>query len=132
MIACALGALAVVWVGVATATPQDVLSDWAADGRVDGQANADPAVEFVHTYSDLQNAKTLIEAQDPANAPVVIAAIQRAIDRDYLGIKPPEADPNTPSAEKVGVPAWVTAAAVVAGLLVLSGIGSAVYRRTRQ
>jgi hypothetical protein len=127
----ALCALALLPLGLAAATPQDVLTDWAADGKVDGQTNPDPQLEFVHTAGDLQNAKGLIQAQDPTNAGVVIAAIQEAIDRDVIGIQPPSADPAAPSAPEVALPAWVVAAAVGAGILVLAGIASAVFRRTR-
>ncbi len=120
-------------VGVGAAAPQDVLTDIANDGRVDGQLDPDPAVEIAHhSYSDLQRAKTLIQAQDPANAPPVIAAIQEVIERDYLGISPPGPDSATPAPPSVDIPDWVFAAAVGALLLVVGGVASAIYRRTRR
>ena len=127
-----LAAVALLPATIAAATPQDVITDWAFDGKVDGQTNAEPGIDVTHTAGDLQNAKTLIQAQDPGSAPVVIAAIQVAINRDVIGIDPPQGDPDALGAPDVSLPMWIAAAAVGAGLLLLAGIGSAIYRRSRR
>jgi hypothetical protein len=116
------------------ASPIDVIADFNADGFVDGQLNADPAIDVRHTYSDLVYAKALMAVRQPAQLAAFLAADQVAIDQSLLGKSgtKPAAPTGQPSVPAVAMPMWAMATAWGAGLLGLGGIGSAFYRRARR
>lgn len=118
----------------ATASPADVIKDFNADGFVDGQLNADPAIDVRHTYSDLVYAKALMAVQQPAQLAAFLAADQVAIDQSLLGksATKPAAPTGQPSVPPVDMPMWAMATAWGAGLLALGGVGSGFYRRARR
>ena len=75
----------VVGCAAAAASPAEVIKDFDFDGFVDGQLNADPAIDVRHTYSDLVHARALMAVQEPARLAAFLAADQVAIDQSLLG-----------------------------------------------
>ena len=120
--------------GGATASPNDVLADFDWDGIIDGQTDADPAIDVRHTLSDLVYAKRLMAIEQPGRLVPFLATDQVAIDRLLLGTKEakPAAPTGQPSVPPVDMPLWAMATAWGAGLLVLGGVGSGFYRRARR
>ncbi len=120
--------------GEETGSPQDVIRDFDADGLVDGQVARDKAIDVTHTYSDLVHAKALMAAQNPGQYASFVAAVDVAIKQNLIGISPTQ-PPGNASPSKVpdiNLPLWASIAAGGAGLLVLGGVGSAIYRRARR
>jgi hypothetical protein len=119
--------------GGAKASPSDVIADFNADGAIDGQTDKDPQIDVTHTVSDLVRAQSLMELQQPAQLAAFMVTDQAAIKQALLGIGAAKATPTgQPGVPAVDLPTWAVVTAGGAGLLVLGGIGSAVYRRTRR
>ena len=118
----------------AAASPAQVIADFNADGFVDGQLNADPAIDVRHTYSDLVNARALMAVQQPAQLAAFLAADQVAIDQSLLGKSAPKpaAPTGQPSVPAIDMPMWAMATAWGAGLLALGGVGTGIDRRARR
>lgn len=120
--------------GVAAATPSDVIADFSFDGTVDGQIDRDPEVDLRHSYNDLVYAQSLMAVQQPARLQAFLASDDLAIKRLLLGQEDPTPGTATgpPSVPVVDMPTWAVATAVGAGVLLLAGIASAVFLRTRR
>ncbi len=129
-------AVALLMVGCAgeSGSPQDVIIDFNADGFVDGQVDRDPEIDVRHTLSDLARAKGLMAAQQPGLLANFIAAVDVAIKQNLFDISPtkPSEPTGQPNVQQVDMPTWAVVAAGGAGLLMLGGLGSAVYRRSRR
>ena len=120
--------------GAASATPIDVQTDYNADGQLDGQVDKDPGIDVVHTLQDVIAAARLIQVQQPTYLADYLAKAEVYNDEHFLGIQPslPAAESGPPNVPEANVPMWTVLTAGGAGLLVLGGVGSAFYRRTRR
>ena len=118
----------------AAASPNDVIADFDWDGAIDGQTNADPAIDVRHTLSDLEYAKRLMAIEQPARLVPFLVTDQAAIDQLLLGTKEPRpaAPTGQPSVPAVEMPMWAMATVWGAGLLALGGVGAGFYRRARR
>jgi len=142
-LALALTALAL-WTGTASATPEQVLADQADNGIIDG----------TYPPADLSAAITLAKQREGAQTDAAIRAVRDAQARELFGAgqaqgggaKPateqgtdtPEVSPvlRLPEAPVVDpgttVPVPFVILSVVAGLLVLGGIGASTFRRVNR
>ena len=131
-----VAAVAFVMVGCAgeSSSPQNVIRDFDWDGSVDGQWDAVFGIDVRHTVSDLERAGALMAVQNPGMLAAFTAETKVAIGQALLGKSPakPAVQPGQPDVQHVDMPAWTIVAAGGAGLLVLGGVGSAVYRRSRR
>jgi hypothetical protein len=120
--------------GVASASPSDVIADFSIDGAVDGQIDKDPEIDLRHSYNDLVYAKSLMAIQQPARYPEFVASDDLAIKRLLLGQEDPgSATPSgPPTVPVVDMPNWAIAVAIGAAVLLLAGILSALFLRTRR
>jgi hypothetical protein len=127
-----LAGLGTTW---AQASTSDVIADFSFEGVIDGQIDADPEIDVVHSISDLQRANSLMAVQQPSNLGNFRAQTKVLIENELFGIDPPRAPatPTAPSAvPQVGIPTWAILAVVGAGLLALGGVGASIYRRARR
>lgn len=124
--------------GTASASPQDVYEDYIASGS--------QAIVNHHSEDDLRQA--LADARGDAGFADFATAVSRALDRNMLGRSdPPEAVGASASStqavlgvlpaprrlDETGGPPWpLLALTVMAGALVVSGVGSTLYRRLRR
>jgi len=107
----------------AMAGPEEVILDFNDDGFIQGD----------YPVGDLRNAPLLMQVLNPAQVGNLLRVANEKIAEKTLGIKPPLAATGPAESPPVGdLPMWFLAAAIGAGLLALSGAGSAIYRRVRQ
>lgn len=107
----------------AVASAQDVVNDFRDDGVIVGD----------FTVTDLQNSKQLFAAQYP---PGQLPAIFNQVDNKIAAIfgqKPDDpASTGVPELPSSDAPVWELLVVIAAGLLVLTGVGSSIYRRVRR
>ena len=117
-----------------SASQQNVIRDFDRDGFIDGQWDADLEIDVRHTVSDLERAGAVMAVQNPGLLAAFTAETKVAIGQALLGKSPtkPTVQPGQPDVQHVDMPAWTIVTAGGAGLLVLGGVGSAVYRRSRR
>ncbi|MGE0026127.1 MAG: hypothetical protein AB7O78_07615 [Thermoleophilia bacterium] len=117
--------------GPALSASEQIFADYALDHSIDGNYSA----------ADLNAALAEARRQDPASFGDFEAAVSDKYDRDILGLDvsgPASADdasllpvPSAPGAHDQ--PPWpFLALTALAALLVVSGAGSSIYRRTRR
>lgn len=119
----------------AQASTSDVIADFSFEGVIDGQIDADPEIDVVHSISDLQRANSLMAVQQPSNLANFRAQTKVLIEKQLFGIDPPPppATPTAPSTvPKVGIPTWAVFAVVGTAALALGGVGASIYRRARR
>ena len=123
-IACVLViAAAAGFVPIALASPTQVIADFNDDGFLQEH----------HSWGDLRTAPLLMQRIDPPRAAALLRVANEKIAHDFLGIEPPVESNGTAASPPVGdLPTWVVGGAIGAGLLVLGGTASAIYRRMRQ
>lgn len=139
----AIVAVFAVWAATAGATPEQVLADQADNGIIDGS----------YSPADLSAAITLAKQREGAQTEAAIQAVRDAQARELFGAaqeqgtSPPATERGAASGEippvlrlpeapvvdpGTTVPVPFVILSVVAGLMVLAGIGASTFRRVNR